>query len=148
MSPEQFYYQISTPESLQRGGSGTTTEIWYFLTCFLSVPVSLPHYRISSIRTETSSFPSLGDKQLAQANTEQQMLVKWVKKDGNDHDWVRPWAGLSRGFGCVNKTGLQLEGNSRKHKLLEAWVVSKLYQQRQVPAGGGGKKGEKVGRSR
>lgn len=31
-------------------------------------------------------------------------------------------------------------GKSRKHKLLEAWGISKLYGQGQVPAGVGGKK--------
>lgn len=37
-------------------------------------------------------------------------------------------------------------GNSRKHKLLEAWGVSKLYGRGQVPAGGGGKERREEGK--
>ena len=44
------------------------------------------------------------------------------------------------------REGISVQGNSRKLKLLEAWVVSKLHQQGQVPAGKGGNKGERGSR--
>ena len=105
---EQFHYQISTHEPLPCRDSRTSAEIWYFLSTFQLFLLSLSplQYKFHETRN-LCFFPHWAANTIHSPHRAgaQQMLFGWMNKDVND--WlcgcVRPWAGLSKGFGYIKK---------------------------------------------